>query len=260
MKNTHRLFVVVLLGVMLAACGTSTPGTTASQPAGDVSAHGEWQGITFDFPASLGKQWIGRTNPGDQVNSDMPATWLVAAHEEISFPGYPVSNKYMSAEILVFAVSDWRTFNPEAEKRIAALTQLLKDKPTTFGAQESIPVLPVFNAAQVFRAHVTYVSFKNGSGVRFITQYDQAPIPINNSELIYTFQALTTDGNYYVAAFFPINFASLPADASNAGAVIGADFVTYLDRTVKTLESAAEENFNVALGTLDKVLESLKVK
>lgn len=161
---------------------------------------------------------------------------------------------------MIFAVSAWQNYNPEAEKRIQALQQLLKDKPATFGAHDTIPVLPVFNAVQVFRAHVSYINFQNGSGVRFITQYDQAPIPINNAELFYAFQGLTSDGNYYVAAFFPTTLARLPADGSNAGSVIGEDFVSYLDNTIKTLEGAASDSFSPTINTLDTMIQSLKVK
>jgi hypothetical protein len=258
--KSRLLCVAMLVGSLLPACGTSIPSVTQTQPGGDTNITAEWQGITLVFPSIIGNDWLGKTIAADPANADAPQNWLIAAHEELTFPSYPVKNLYQPARIMVFAVSDWQNYNPEAEKRILALKQLLKAKPTTFGAQDTIPVLPVFNAVQVFRAHVNYVDFQNGSGARFITQYDQGPIPINNSELFYAFQGITTDGNYYVAAFFPLTYAALPADASNAITVIGSDFLSYLDRTVKTLGTAVEDSFSPTLGTLDKMLNSLKVK
>ena len=260
MKHIRIFIIAVSVGMMLVGCGTSTPTASNTQSHADLGVKAEWQGITFDLPTSMGKQWLGKTVAADPTNSDAPEIWLIAAHEEITFLDYPARNQYQPARILIFAVTDWQNYNPEAVKRIQALTQLLKDKPTSFGAQDAIPVLPVFNAAQVFRARIGYFNFQNGSGVRFITQYDQGPIPINNSELFYTYQGLTTDGKYYVAAFFPITYATLPADNSNASTVVGPDFQAYLDETTKTLDAASDDSFSPAIGTLDKTLQSLKVK
>lgn len=44
----------------------------------------------------------------------------------------------------------------------------------------SIPFVPIFNAAQMMRAQIKYLDFQNGKGVRFITQYGQAAVPISN--------------------------------------------------------------------------------
>ena len=68
-----------------------------------------------------------------------------------------------------------------------------------------MPFLPLFNAAQVMHTHLQYLDFKNGQGLRYLTEFDQGIIPINNYELIYTYQGLTGDGKYYVAAVLPVN-------------------------------------------------------
>ena len=43
-------------------------------------------------------------------------------------------------------------------------------------------------------SQVQYLDFKNGTGVRYLTQFDQGILPINNYELVYTYQGLTSDG------------------------------------------------------------------
>jgi hypothetical protein len=60
-------------------------------------------------------------------------------------------------------------------------------------------------------AHFKPVSFKNGQGVIYITQYnvDWANI-INNQQLNYIFQGITADKKYYVWATFPITLKELP--------------------------------------------------
>ena len=232
-------------------------GPTATPPTGVGQA--DYENISFLFAYSISDKWEVKTIPSDPTGGGVDA-WRVATHYEFTFPAYPVSDQYQAARIMIFPVSAWgNNYNPEAEKRIPALQKLLQDKPTTFGDNEEIPVLPVFNAKQVFRAHVAYLDFKNGSGVRFITQYDQAPIPINNGELFYTFQGLTSDGQYNVAAIFPISHPSLPADGSN-NAVVGSDFLTYLSTTVQSLEAQKDGSFTPDLSTLDLMMQSLQVK
>ncbi len=62
-----------------------------------------------------------------------------------------------------------------------------------------MPFLPLFNAAQVMHSHVRYLDFKTGQGLRYLTMFSQGIVPINNNELIYTYQGLTSDFNAYLA-------------------------------------------------------------
>lgn len=240
--------------------GDVTPSITPPPVPQTGGGTAEWEDISFFFPYSLVSKWEVATVPSDPTDTGMPDTWRVATHDEFTFPDYPIANEYQPARILIFPVSAWQNYNPESEKRIPALQKLLIDRPTSFGPDEIIPVLPVFNAAQIIKTHVAYLAFQNGTGVRFVTQYDQAPMPINNKELFYTFQGLTTDGKYYVSAFFPITHPSLPADSSDAASVVGSDFVSYLSQTTQTLEGALDSSFTPDLATLDQIMQSLKVK
>jgi hypothetical protein len=236
---------------------TAVPaGPTSTPPTGGGTA--DYEGISFFFAYAISSKWNVEVIPSQVPGG--PENWLIATHYKFTFPSYPVANTTQPARIMIFPVSAWQNYNPEAVNRIGKLQKMLTDKPTTFSDTEGIPVLPVFNAAQVFRAHVSYMTFQNGSGVRFITQYDQAPIPINNGEMFYTFQGVTSDGKYYVAAFFPIAHPSLPADGSNAEAVIGGDFIAYKDGIVQTLEAAKDSSFTPDLATLDYMMGSLRVK
>jgi hypothetical protein len=109
-----------------------------------------------------------------------------------------------------------------------------------------------------------YLDFKNGQGVRFLTQFDQAYLPINNDELFYTYQGLTSDGKYYVAAVLPVNAADLPADGTVTDELkagdFGANFMLYLEQVVKQLESQPATSFTPDLGKLDAMMASLEVK
>lgn len=238
---------------------TAAPaGPTDTPPTGGGQA--QYQNISFYFLYSVSSKWEVKTVPSDPTGNGVDA-WRVATHYEFTFPDYPVSDQYQAARIMVFPTSAWaNNYNPEVEKRIPELQHLLQYKQTTFGDNEEIPVVPVFNAKQVFRAHVAYLDFKSGSGIRFITQYDQAPIPINNGELFYTFQGVTADAKYNIAAFFPISHPSLPADSSNAPQVIGSDFLAYLATTTQALEAQKDSSFTPDLAALDQMMQSLEIK
>jgi len=125
-----------------------------------------------------------------------------------------------------------------------------------------MPFLPLFNAMQVMHAQVQYMDFKNGSGVRFLTEFDQAPLPINNHELIYTFQGLTSDGKYYVAAILPVTNPGLPANeqVNDEMAAKMSDFPAYMKETVAWLEQQPAASFTPDLAALDKLIQSMEVK
>jgi hypothetical protein len=85
---------------------------------------------------------------------------------------------------------------------------------------------------------VQYLDFKNGKGVRFLTWYSQGIMPVNNHELIYTYQGLTGDGTYYVAAVLPVNHPSLPADGKVTGnepPEFTSNYTAYIASVVNTL-------------------------
>ena len=127
-----------------------------------------------------------------------------------------------------------------------------------------MPYLPLYNAAQVMHAQVQYIDFKNGVGVRYLTQFDQAILPINNHELHYTFQGLTADGKYYVAAVLPVNLPVLPEDESvdlnNPPQNFVEDFPKYLSDTVAMLNGQSPGAFTPDLSQLDAMIESIEIK
>src|SRR5690606_37212867 len=107
-------------------------------------------------------------------------------------------------EIDVIPADEYIQMNEAAAERIPLLQQKL-----TSGDLSGITVLPPFNAGLVIDAQPTKVDFQNGSGIRAIQQYHQAPVPITNDYLIYTYQGITQDGKYYVSIVAPIRAAFL---------------------------------------------------
>jgi hypothetical protein len=113
------------------------------------------------------------------------------------------------------------------------------------------------------------IQFQNGSGVRELTQYDQYPAPINNRELFYHFEGLTSDARYYVIAILPITAPVLAEDEKAespvpAGGIpippdTGPTDVYYFSVTEK-LNSLQPDSFTPPLNTLDALIQSILVK
>lgn len=175
----------------------------------------------------------------------------------ITLQGYPVANHLMQPQIFVYPVRDLEV-NETAAKTAADLQKLLQDQQ----AGKALPFLPLYNSTQMMHAQVSYLDFKNGKGVRYLTQFAQGIVPINNHELIYTYQGLTSDGNSYVAAVLPVNLASLPTDGKWNGQEppTGNDYRKYVDGVVSTLNLQPASTFTPDLNKLDKLIQSIEIK
>jgi len=140
------------------------------------------------------------------------------------------------------------------------LRNLLAKRPATVDGK--LPLLPLSEAGQLLHARLHYLDFANGSGVSYLTQYAMGPSAVNNQELFYTFQGMTTDRAYYVFAFFPVSLASLPATGKLSDeelANLMADYPAYLTNTAALLDAQAPEAFTPDLAQIDQLLASLIV-
>jgi hypothetical protein len=297
MSSTQRfvkfISLSVLAGLVLAACSATAPAPVAPSPtaapatvkaatvapAAPVSVptpvptveptvvptnlgaatFNHW---SFNYDLTLAQQVTATTIPAQNPGTDAPDWAIVPAYDEFNFVGYPSRNTYHKPRIEIYAVDEFAAINPSVKDQIDRLKQLLSDAPA---APDKIPVLPVFNASQVFRSQIKYLNFQNGQGIRFVTQYDQAFIPINNLEVFYTFQGLTSDGRYYIAAILPVATNALPdtdqpSPEQQAAFNTAGGFEAYLGPVVQTLNGLPPTDFTPNLEQLDAMLQSLRAE
>jgi hypothetical protein len=273
-------FIIFLLSALLAclfmlsACSpaistTSLPDPTATSA--PTATQEPTEVVETVVPATDGSLQlsldIGGISTGFQTetiaavsaNADAPYWEVLPEYTRVTLQGYPVSDHLLQPQIFIYPVEDLVKINEGAGQIVASLQTLIQSP------QEipNMPFLPLFNESQVFHAHLQYLDFKNGQGLRYLTEFNQAPVPINNSKLIYTYQGLTSDGKYYVAAVLPVNHPSLPADGTVTGnepSEFTSDFATYLANIVKTLNPQAANTFTPDLTLLDAMMSSLEVK
>ncbi len=225
------------------------PPAEATQPPADASG-----GISLDLSGVAQDQTV-ETVAAVPAGDDRPWWEATPQHRLVTLQGYPVTGHMMKPQIFIYPVADLASFNEAAGEMVTDLQALLQaQKPG-----DRMPFLPLFNASQVMHAQVQYLDFKNGKGVRFLTQFDQGPLPINNTELIYTFQGLTSDGKYYIAAVLPVTHPDLP-DNQQVNEADMNDFPAYLAKTVAMLDGQPGASFTPDLAKLDALIQSIEVK
>lgn len=236
-----------------------TPVTAATQPSvqatqPSTSALGE---IALDSAGVATDQTV-ETVEAVPASAGGPPWEAAPQYRRVTLQGYPVTAHLIKPQIFVYPAQELAGFNDSAGKMVTDLQALLQNQQPG----KTLPFLPLYNAAQVMHAQVQYLDFKNGKGVRFLTQFDQAPIPINNYELIYTFQGLTSDGKYYVAAVLPVTHPDLPNTPQLSTEQVAEmnNFQASLEKTVTRLEQQPTSSFTPDLAKLDALVQSIEVK
>ena len=263
-KISLYVFPALLIGaLMLSGCSPVTappqlpdptaPSAPTAIPTPDGSLH-----ISLDT-GSLANGFQTETVAAVPA-SDNASYWeVLPEYTQVTLPGYPIGNSPIKPQIFIYPVEDLGKSNEGAGKVVTSLQTLLKSP------QEitEMPFLPLVNAKQVMHPQLQYLDFKNGQGLRYLTQFNQGIVPINNYDLIYTYQGLTRDGKYYVAAVLPVNHPSLPADEIVTGKEppeFMSNHSAYLANVAKDLHAQAANTFTPDLTQLDAMMSSLEIK
>lgn len=254
------------------ATATAIPAPTETLPPSATPIPvASFNGVQVAVDAALASGVSGHVEPASDATSDIDPWAAHPAYTELELLDYDSQNTYFQPHIAVYPVAGLEAVSPQAAQVIQRLQELLAARPAE--PEGAIPLLPIFNAAQMLRAQVQYVDFQNGTGVRFLTQYDQAYLPINNHELFYTFQGLTADGAYYVSAILPVAASFLPEDENPETAppegglafpaFTASDFeaqaLAYLQAMTQKLDEAPGGEFTPDPAALDALIRSLQV-
>ncbi len=234
----------------------ATPTQSASQ-----TNRVEFNGVGFEFPIGLFsnvKPQIAPLETGDPNTPGWPGP--VPEHYLFEFEGYPLSETFHKSQILIYPIEDYAAVNPPAGD---IAEKLDKELSGIIDNNADQPFLPMWNAGQVFYARLDILPFTNGEGIRYLTCYAQAILPIDNYCLFYTYQGLTIDGKYYVSAIFPINLAALEQDEVKGRFkqdFQGDEYEAYLADIGSLLSDARPEDFTPSLSDLDALVKSLVIE
>lgn len=200
---------------------------------------------------------------------DLPTWGKTPGHTEIKLEEYILQGKFHEPKIYVYPASEYALMVPAAFESMHRLRNVMNA--SGLGSADELPVVPFFNAAQIFASNFQEISFQNGDGVRFLTEYAQYFAPVNNRELVYHFQGFTDDGEYYIIAILPVT-APMLAATSDAGATIpaggiafpdindpNADYQGYYASVTDVLNATRPDAFAPTLSQLDALIQSMKV-
>jgi hypothetical protein len=246
----------------IAATEAPTAIPAAAEPT-EITPTFVFGGITMYVPEGWGLV-AGIHKPADPTEDANPY-WILPERDEILFDHYPMGNNQGLAQLFIIPVSGFPGYNDSAAAEIDRLKQILAEKPdpASLPVHDPLPQLSILSAPQVFHSNVAYVDFRSGTGLRFVTMFSHDVRLINNSDLYYTFQGLTSDGQYVVAAIFPITSSVLPPDATmelGAEEALANDYDNYLNTTLDKLNNADPAGWSPGLDYLDQIIGTLKIE
>ena len=288
-----RLFFIVLFISALSACnggdGDSAPGEDESRPAAtsaelgddaelataapdevEPTEAGTDEGARMDTDAALDPEAVSvsvepvaeevaRTLVPATGGGDAPPWGRVPEHVQLSIEGYALDDTFHEPAIRIYPVTAFSEMSGPADLVISQVQALVQEQPAELPAQ--LPLLPPFNAAQMFYAQPEFLEGDGGQGIRFVSQYSQARVPANNHELFYTYQGLTDDGRYYVSVILPVFAPFLPdqAEMPEDPESFDAGFEGYVADVVDQLNALDAGDFVPSLDALDAVVRSISV-
>lgn len=195
-------------------------------------------------------------------------------HIEVGFgklPNYTGKDFEFSPEITIHSVDAYsRIFDPEQKASVKVLAEFdrIKDlaaKPARHKAGSPLPFIPFIDASQQVTVGFKSLSFANGKGFRFVTQYGFEAGLIHESQLVYIFQGISDDGKTYVLATFPVSLKGLPKadDQKHLGFDLSkyAEFESKQDEYYKKASEwliTNADQMTPSLETLDAVMRSIK--
>jgi heat shock protein HslJ len=249
--------LLLLLSLVLCAIPTFAQDATTMNTV-------SFNGFSFSFNPTLATNvnisQVEGTGPGE-MDVDAPHT------EFTLYSGDAMASDEFDppAVIRVYRVADFTGLetveaqNQQLQTLLASRGDLTQYTTVPAGGDgPELPYLPIANAGQALRARAQYLDLVGLQGVRYITVYRQDVSPFTAGDFVYTFQGLSADGQYYVAATFRVATDLFPAEiaADFDYDAFSADFITYLTDSTMQLDQAGPASFTPSLVDIDAVIQS----
>ncbi len=270
-----KLFIAIAILPTILACGLGSAGAPSTPTAETIPQNGFvlYRNVSLTIPKGLATNALVGTVPALTEGEGL-APWDVAPeHTKILLDHYAQGYSMHDAQIRVYPAQEYAELAigdvGGQIRRVQALTS--NAAPLT---AENMPAIPFFNAGQTIAAQMQILQFKNGSGIRLVTQYNNGITPISDYGLFYHFQGLTSDGKYYVIAILPTSTDFLPPDETaytiETPTVMDfpgfykpdasfKDFTAYYQAITGALNSTSPDAFYPPLPQLDLLIQSLSI-
>lgn len=223
----------------------------------------EYENVSFSFADTLGSATV-RTYAEVLPIPNSPPGRAHPEYLDFRFVDYPTTNAIFKPSISVYPLNEWLDMSQYVGDEYTVLDILLDSTPDDL-SDVYIPFLPATNAGRVLQAQAKYLEFQNGRGYRFVTAYAQDVLVLSNDTLIYTYQGVTNDGDYWISAIFPVAASILPDtvdynDPDFDYAAFVENYDSYKVQMVDDLNALEAAIFTPDLDALDAVVQSLLVE
>ncbi len=261
--------VGTIVASTMQALTPAVPQATAAQVSQGIPV--SYKNVSFTIPTGLASDAAPQTIP--QATGDSTTPWSAAPeHIEFRLNNYNVpAGAFETREIHIYPAREYADVHSGANITLQRLQGLLGD-PTAALTRDNMPRVPFFNADAMIAAQPQRIHFQNGDGVRMVTQYGQAVMPIANDSTFYQFIGLTSDGKYLIVAVLPVQApvlatsedpsAALPAGGVPFPPIDSPDvkvFETYFQAGTDKLNAAGPADFQPSLAALDALVQSFSV-
>jgi hypothetical protein len=303
MINFGKILIAVAVTAVVLACGLSStpalpaddlatvvastlqaltpaaPAATETAPAAQATAQAtaqagipvSYKNVSFTLPVGLASD-AAPVSVAEVSGTDIAPWEASPEHIEFRLNNYNIAEKAFAVrEIRIYPARGYADVQSAANIALQRVQGLLAD-PGAALTRQSMPRIPYFNADAAIAAQAARLHFQNGDGVRMVSQYGQAVMPVANASLFYQFVGLTSDGKYLVIAVLPVQAPVLQAieDPSSplpaggvpfpATATDVSAYEAYYRAITDALNGTDSSAFTPSLAALDALVQSIRVQ
>ena len=218
--------------------------------------------IHFSYDTSVFMDVDAQTVQAVQPDPNAMPFGVAPLHTELTLKGYVLSNTLHTPVMDLYPAAEFGAMLDFVQQRIDTLKLFIANQSSE--GSGDLPYLPPENAGEIFHSNFKHLQFQNGAGIRYLTQFAQAIYPINNHDVFYTFQGISSDGKTYISVVVPVNNPVLQADGNT---IPGGDFTafsnnfpSYLAGVVAQLNASPDDSFTPNLQLLDEMIQSITLK
>lgn len=153
----------------------------------------------------------------------------------------------LSPEVTAFSTNGLSTVNPEIYQIAVDLTEMINKATGGEGIAAltaPIPFLPVQDKTQLFVSMPEMISFQSGSAFQFVTAYGDLGAAVDNTNLVYSLQGISQDGQSYLSVTIPITHNQ----------ITGA-----LDPSTFDWNTLSSDGWQPAISTLDDLMRTINL-
>jgi hypothetical protein len=246
--------VASTLQVVTAAAQTSAAQTPTATPT-PQGLPVTYVNINLLVPPNLASGTTNNSTTGVEFPYTNPSFGNMPQHTKIILNGYPVQGASLQPQILVFRADEYSHYGDGNQQFISGLRNMHYQHGQS---------LPGNFPAGPFNADIQSINFVNGNGIRYLTQFDQSPLPVNNRELLYYFHGITNDGSYYVQVVLPLQAPFLAPD-ENPNSPLPRNGIpfhsdqSYFNAIAQQLNATPPDQFSPSLTSLDALIQSITI-